>query len=85
MVSRVFPQPPQRTLSFDLNVLMTRVLLERAPETLQGARRNPGQAARRDFKGCGGEAGLGCACWPLASGGWEAGGPWTQASKGILA
>ena len=34
---------------FDLNVLMTQALLERAQEVVKGAQRNPEQAAGRAF------------------------------------
>ena len=48
-VSRVLQQPVQRMMIFDLNVLMTQALLERAQEVVKGAQRNPEQAAGRAF------------------------------------
>lgn len=48
-VSGVLQQPVQRMMLFDLSVLMTQTLPERAREVVTGAQRNPEQAAGRAF------------------------------------
>lgn len=48
-VSRVLQQPVQRMMLFDLSVLMTQTLPERAREVVTGAQRIPERAAGRAF------------------------------------